>query len=333
MTTEQPDPSNKPDPCKTCSDDGGCEPGLINDLKCKPDGIAAQAKANAANQPEVIAAQDTFDKTRRDYRDARQLYSHDVHDLKHEICSLVERIRCKFKQCHVADCIDEAHKCIVERLKKCAEAEPSLNCKFDTNIGNLGDTEFQQRKKQYENDLAQAKAHFLKLSNEPADLAKRVADAKAELAKVNTEYAGDPATTDIKEVYAHALVLHGQIKKLWNGFENYTEYADMLCVALVCWTESADAVAILAGQDAVRTCHKNADKKRCEDLAANTVKEILAHYERICGHDHEKDDKSDECDEEESEECSECVGESHEQIHNHSHGHCHGHRGSETEAS
>jgi hypothetical protein len=326
MTTDQPDPCDHPQPCKPCGDDDGCDPKLINHLKCKPDGIAAQAKSNAENQPAVIAAQDSFDKTRRDYRDARQRYSHDIHDLQHEICSLVERTRCKFKQHHVADCIDEAHDCIKERLCTCATSEPPPNCEFDTDTCGLEDTEFQHRKKKYENDLARAKDDFLKLSTEPADLAKRVADAKAELAKVNTEYSGDPATTDLKAVYAHALVTQDQIKNLWHGFYSYSEYADKLCTALVCWTKAADAVAILAGQDAIRTCHANAKKKRCDDLAANTVKEILALYERICGREAEKEHECDECEHEH--ECDEC-----EHEHEHSHEHNHGHRGAETQSS
>ncbi|MGW4095816.1 hypothetical protein [Mycobacterium sp. NPDC004974] len=324
MTTDQPDPCDQPEPCTPCGDDGGCEPKLINRLKCKPAGIAAQAKSNAENQPAVTAAQDSFDKTRRDYRDARQLYSHDIHDLEHEICSLVERIRCKFKQSHVPDCLDEAYEWIRERLCQCATAEPERNCEFDTDTCDLDDCEFQHLKKKYEDDLVRAHAYFDKLSTEPADLAKRVADAKAEVSKVDTGYHGEDATTDIKEVYAHALMTRHQIKKLWNGFDSYGEYADELCSALVCWTKAADAVAIMAGQDAIRTCHAEARKKRCDDLAANTVKEILARYERICGRGKEDEHECDEREHEHDHECDEC---------GHNHGHGHGSRGDETQSS
>jgi hypothetical protein len=295
--------TDRPEQCEPCSDDGGCEPELIKHLKCKPAGIAAEAKSNADNQPAVLAAQEAYDKTRLDYRDARQLYSHDVHDLTSEIKSLVERIRCKFKQHHVAECLDEAHECIVERLEHCAGCEPPLNCEFDTETGDLGDVEFQHLKKRYEDDLARAKAHFEMLATEATDLQKRVTDAKAELAKVNAEYGGPDATTDPKEVYAHALVTKDLCAKLWNGFDSYTDYADTLCAALVCWTKAAEAVAIMARHDAVRSCHKDAEKKRCDDLATNTVKEILALYERIC-RQKECDDRNDDQREDDDEEKS-----------------------------
>src|SRR6516225_3661035 len=97
-----------------------CKPHLIDCLKCKADGIAAQAAYNAATTPDLEAAQTAYDSTRKDYRSKRRDVSLQVQDMRHQIKHLVERVRCSIKQEKVVECLNEAWGRIAQELDTCA---------------------------------------------------------------------------------------------------------------------------------------------------------------------------------------------------------------------
>jgi len=88
-----------------CTD---CDPGIVDCLQCKADGVDAQAKYNDANLPDLRAARTQYDTTRGDYRTARHSVALEVQELRHQAKLLVERVRCLIKQEHVVHRLDEA---------------------------------------------------------------------------------------------------------------------------------------------------------------------------------------------------------------------------------
>ena len=278
---------------------GGCEecdPDLIDELKCHAQGIAAQAAYNATSQPELETARTQYDTTRKAYRTARSGAALEVQDLRHQIKLLVERIRCLIKQHRVVECIDEAYEKICHQLDECGPsggccADP--DCDFDKHCPD-DYRELERRIADYEAHLEKDKACFNSLVGEPAALTARVAAYKAEVDAVSAALQADPATTDLKQVYASALVAQRHLKSVWHGFPETKDFIDCLCRALTCWTKAADAVSVLTGCKAVKDCHRDARAKRCQNLADHTVDEILVEYEHICGHDPCADENHDE---------------------------------------
>jgi hypothetical protein len=156
-----------------------------------------------------------------------------------------------------------------------------------------------------------AKQCFNDLLGEPAALVQRVQDVKAEIDKINAALAADPAVTDLKMVYAQALVARRHIRLIWHGFDEAKDFVECLCRALTCWSTGANAISLLTGKQAFEDCKRAASKKRCDDLQTNTVEEILALYDKICP-------RSD-CTDEDS---ADPDGEGR---HHHGHGHDHDH--------
>ncbi|MGH3883163.1 MAG: hypothetical protein ACRDRC_07145 [Pseudonocardiaceae bacterium] len=270
-----------------------CDPHLIDCLKCTAMGVAAQAAYNAATQPDIDAARTTYDQARTAYRAQRSDHALEVQDLRHQIKHLVERIKCLIKQRHVVTCIDEAYETVVAQLEECGGPWGCCaddECDFDTACDDLADAELDDRIAAYQKIIEKYQAHidrardcFARLSAEPTALAARVVAAKAAIDRVNAALAADPATTDLKRVYAEALVAKRDLDRIWNGFDDTNAFVDCLCRALTCWTKGWAAVSVLTGKKAVAECENAARTKRCDDLGTKTVEEILAIYDKICG--------------------------------------------------
>lgn len=296
----EPDPGPEPDddadykpPCPSCGENPDeCDPQSIAVLKCKAEGIAAQAAFIATSQPALLAAQGKYAEAKTAYRDKRSEVALQVQDLRHDIKHLVGHIRCLIKQSQVAKCIDDAHDCVVAELAECLPSTSAYNCEFDACAPDLTLEELVQRIADYTEDLNAAKARFDQLVGEPAALDQRVKDRKVAIDAVKAALAGDPATTDPKRLYATALVEQDRMKKIWAGFKESTQsFIDALCQALLCWTKAADAVSILIRREAELKCHDKAHKEACEKLAKDTVNEILAVYERLCAEEECEEDR------------------------------------------
>ena len=134
----------------------------------------------------------------------------------------------------------------------------------------------------YQNRVDKAKKCFNDLLGEPDALVQRVTDAKAEIDAINAALASDPAATDLKQVYAQALVARRHIRVIWHGFDEAKDFVECLCRALTCWSTGANAIAMLTGKRAFEDCKRTAREKHCDDLQTNTVEEILALYDKLC---------------------------------------------------
>ena len=303
MTTDEPKQDSgygETPPKDECAE---CDTKLIDELKCKAAGVAAEAEYNAEYQGEVTAAQAKFTEIRNNYRKTRTEVTLDVQDMKHQAKRLIDRIKCLIKQERVVECLDEAWCDVYEDLKECWSGGCCVDdpgqCDFDTTDTSLDEAGLKKLIAEYVEKAKKAKECFEKLSGEPEALAQRVRDRKAELDTIVTQLGGDAATTDLKRLYAMALVLKYRLSIVWNGFKETKDFVDCLCRALTCWTEGSAAIAVLKGRLAVKECQDKADKDRCAALAANPVDEILTVYDKKCCEDPcpdtDDDDHDDDC--------------------------------------
>ena len=276
------EPPEQP-PCEPCAPDPeDCDSKSIADIRCKASGIEAQAEFNKEHQPQLDKAQEDYNAARGTYRDARASLAPQVHELRHHVAHLVDRIRCSIKQEHVVECLDEAFDCVIDLLKDCNKPPDPLDCEFDTDCENLTEQELARRIAEYTAKLEAAKARFSALVGEPAALGARVEKVKAEVAAIDAALGEDPAKTDPKKLYAQARVAQYHVKRVWGEFATTAEFVDALCEALTCWTKAVVAVSELVRAKAVAKCHREAAEKACQRLRDNTVDEILTIYERLC---------------------------------------------------
>lgn len=329
MTTETPRERKGEDGCPPPPEhDPNCDPKLIDDLTCKASGVAAQAAYNATYQKELDKAKADYDTTRKDYRTKRHDGFLQVQDMRHQIKHLIERIKCLIEQRRVWKCLDDAFCEVLKELKCCKTPEGCCveECAF--NVDDLDELDYAallKRIADYQLEADGAKACFTALVGEPAALAKRIVAAKSAIDAINAALSADPATTDLKRVYAQALVANRDIERIWGGFDQTHDFVECLCLALTCWTKGVAAVSVLVGAKAVAECRQKAKEDRCTHLRTNTVDEILATYDKLCP-------KSGPCPEPEKpcpdpdHDDSECDDPGH---HHHHHHHHHYHQGHE----
>jgi hypothetical protein len=310
MTTDEPRQESEcteTPPKDECTE---CDTKLIDDLKCEAEGVAAEAAYNAEYQKDVTAAQSQFNDIRNKYRSTRTDVALDVHDMSHQTKKVLDRVRCLIKQHRVVECLDESWEEVRCELtsEKCYTSgccvKPEL-CKFDVPENVTCETDLTTLITKYIDHAAKAHACFTTLTGEPDALSQRVRDRKAELDDILAKLNGDAATTDLKRLYASALVLRYRLKNIWNGFKEPKDFVDCLCRALTCWTEGSATVAILKHKLAVLQCHDKADADRCTYVKEHTVDEVLTVYEKRCcpdpcppatdDSDDDDDDDDDEC--------------------------------------
>lgn len=326
MTTDQ-STGHKADDDAPPDRDTGCDPQLISELACRSRGVAAQAEYDKTYQDALTKAQVDYDAARKAYREARQTVGLQVQDLRHQIKHSLERVKCLIEQQRVWRCLEDAYCEVEEELEACPHATACCtgDCTFDVDdCGALSAAELAKRIAEYQHDADDAHSCFTTLVGEAASLAKRVADLKTELDAINSGLNGDPATTDLKRVYAQAKVASRHVLDVWSGFAEIQDYVDCLCTALTCWTKACEAVSVLTNAKAVTDCKDEAERARCERLRTNTVDEILARYDKLCperdcdNEHHEPEPEPAPEPEPEPERCPVCG----EPIHHH-HGHPH----------
>ena len=263
----------------------GCDPAVIDDLKCKARGIAEQAAYNATYQDLIEKAKTDYDTARKDYRTKRNDAALKVQDMRHQIKHLIERIRHMIEQDRVVRCLDQAFGEIVDDLNSCDGKTgccAPADCDFPTDTAGMAYEDLVALIATYQRRANESKDCFTVLIAEPAALEKRVGEYKIEIDNINTALNADPATTDLKRVYASALVAARHVDLVWNGFEEVNDFVDCLCSALKCWTKGSVAVSILTGAKAIEDCKRESKQAHCTDLQTNTVDEILAMYDKIC---------------------------------------------------
>lgn len=282
MSTDNPAQQEPPD---TDSSNGcsGCQTDL-SDVKCEAEGIAAQAAYNAETQPALLAAETTYAEARKKYREQRCLIYTEVADLKNQAKHQLERARCLIRQEHVVECLEDAWKKVKEELESCAKPPccGELDCTFSTDTDDLDGQQLDNLIADVTKRVEEAKTCFTELAAEPDALSQRLADLKAEIAKINAMLADDPAKVDPKSVWAQARVAHWHAKHFWRDFDKISDYVDCLCAALSCWSKGTQALSVLKRVNAVRDCQEQAADDRCETVRTHTVEEILAWYDKLC---------------------------------------------------
>jgi hypothetical protein len=262
----------------------GCQSDLSG-LKCEAEGIAAQAAYNAETQPALLTAQSTYADARDKYREQRCLIYNEVADLKNQAKHLLERARCLIRQEHVVTCLEDAWDHVKEELETCGDTPPcctELDCDFSSDTPLPDDKHLDALITDVAQRVDKAKACFDDLAAEPDALGQRLADLRAEIAKINAKLGDEPAKVDPKQVWAMARVAHWHAKKFWRGFDKIADYVDCLCAALSCWSKGTQALSELKREKAVRDCHRNDADQRCAALRNKTVEEILAWYDKLC---------------------------------------------------
>src|SRR6185503_5745223 len=88
-----PDPAPEPPPRPDYPPrEPGCDPKLIDTLKCDAIGIAEQAKYNATYSEALEQAKVDYEAARKSYRTGRHDAALKVQDMRHQIKHLLERI-------------------------------------------------------------------------------------------------------------------------------------------------------------------------------------------------------------------------------------------------
>jgi hypothetical protein len=278
--------------CRPKSPPGACNPSsAIDDRRCRDKGIAAQLAYTQEQGPKLDDAQKRYDQARKDYRVKRHDAALQVQDMKHDVKYLIEQIKCRIEQERVVRCLDDAFVEVCEQLDCCEGSGGCCTSEFEfdaelPNEGENGDRKLAHRIERYKAEIAKASACFDLLATEPAELDKRVAALKSDIAAIkDAQHAGDAATLDLKTEYAKTLVAKRKLARIWSGFADTNAYVECLCQTLATWSKGVDIVAGLVCAQAVRVCQIESDQTWCATLIGGPVAEILAVYDRLCGSD------------------------------------------------
>lgn len=310
MTTQEPAETGSGRKRCRPAPEGGCPPSLtIDDRKCRDKGLTAQLDYSNSHAQDLEAAETTYNTARADYRDKRHDAALKVQDMKHQVKHLIERIKCLIEQERVVRCLDDAFEDVCTQLDCC---EGPLGCcvddvDFDRPMppdDEKGDRMLTHLIDRSESEITKAKDCFTTLAGEPAAIEARAAAVKADLDAILAALADDAAKVDLKKQYANALLAKRKLGRIWNGFADATEYVDCLCKALTTWSNGVEAVALLKGEQAVRTCAQETEDAWCAALKGDPLTEILAVYDRLCGSDKPSgSDKPHESEEDHPDDC------------------------------
>jgi hypothetical protein len=262
-----------------------CNPTLLDDLKCKAQGVAAQAAYNAAHMDALTQARAAYDAARSAYGKARTTAAPTVAEVRHQLTAIIDQLKCLINDRREVDYLDRAWDTVIERLRACGENNGCYftdDCDFDDDVKDCPPEDVPGRITEIKRRTEAAEKAFADLIQEPAALATRVAALKTEVAAIAAAMAGDAKTTDFKQLYARALVARRKLSAVWRGFEHTNAYVDCLCCALTCQLKGHTAIAVLTGIAAVHACHQASVEEGCKRLRENTVDEVMAEYIRIC---------------------------------------------------
>lgn len=273
-TPERPEERHEP-----CPD---CDPDLLDELKCRAQGIDAQAKYNDAHISALTNARTQYDAARSAYSAARNAAAPTVHEVRQQLTQVIDQLQCLVDDRREIHLIDQAYARVEERLHACGDTSGCYfddDCDFD-DVHDCLPEDVPGRIAEIERRTKAAEACFADLIQEPTNLATRVTQLQAEVKDLMTKMGGDPKTTDFKQLYVAALVGQRHLAAVWRGFEHTNAYVDCLCRALTCQLKGHTAIAILQGRAAVQACHQQSRDDACKRLREHTVDEVMAEYIR-----------------------------------------------------
>jgi hypothetical protein len=260
-----------------------CDPDDLDRLTCEAKGVKARADYTAEHQADADKRRTAFEGARKAYSDASTAAAADVKQIRHQLHRILEQLRCQLPD-DVEHCLDRSWEEVYERLERCGMPRGCCiadDCEFDTRCDDVSTEELHARQAEIERRVEAAEKCFDDLIKEPAALTARVAKLKQDVDALATA-AADPATPDPRNAYATALWARQRLRDIWLGFENANAYHECLCSGLICSLRGRKALAVLAGELAVRQCRYDERDKRCQWLRDHVVDEILAVSLRIC---------------------------------------------------
>lgn len=263
---------------------GECDPGLLDELRCRARGVQAEADYHAQKLDELTQARTRYDAARAAYGAARDTAAPTVAQLREQLAQVIEQLKCLVDDAREIWLLDNAYANIQVKLTACGDTSGCYfqdDCDFDAPLRNCRPDDIPARIADIERRVQAAKAAFTDLVAEPTALPARVAAVEAEIQDIKTRMGGDPRTTDFKRLYAAALVAGRHLAAVWRGFPHTNAYVDCLCRTLTCQVRGHSAIAKLLGRAAVRACHAEAKAARCEHLRQHTVDEVMAEYIRL----------------------------------------------------
>jgi hypothetical protein len=287
MSTEQQTKPAPPD--DSTSEPEACDPKVIDEVACRAAGVAKQAEYDKTYTDALAEARKTYDEVRKKYRKSRQDAARPAKELRHEIKRLLDRIRCLLEQRRVWECLDDAFCEVLDEIADCVKEPPGCCARervFDVSGADaMSIRRLERLIKKYERWTKAAKDCFDQLAKEPEELTKRLDEVRQLVAAIDAALSANPPTTDLKTLYAQAKVAAWKLNRLYAGFDDVQKFVDCLCLALTTWTDGCRAVSELTRVLAYKQCLEEKEDKHCEALLTNTVDEILAVYDRLCGTD------------------------------------------------
>jgi hypothetical protein len=275
-----------------------CDPGLLDELKCRAMGIQAQAEYNALKMEELTKARTQFDAARSAYSAARTAATPTVQDLRQQLGQVIDQLKCLVDDSYEIELLDRAFAKVKERLYDCDPKSGCYfedDCDFDEDVRDPKPEDIAGKIADIDRRTQAAKAAFDDLILEPTNLPKRVSDLQAEVNEIVTQMAADPRTVDFKQLYAAALVAQLHLVDIWRGFEHVNAYVDCLCQTLTCQLKGHTAISVLKYREAVDKCHRESAEARCQQLREHTTDEVMAEYIRIrSSHDDRHGEEPDE---------------------------------------
>jgi chromosome segregation ATPase len=253
---------------------------LVDELMCENRGVAAQAAYYAGHKESLTKARINYDSSQKAYSCARLNAVNKADDMRNRTEQLTDQIRCMIEQNRDLHRIDEAFDTVERQLRDCEAVRACEEvCDFDLDTTGLGHAELIMRIDRYQQRVDAAEERFSQLQAEPAALEKRLIDIDLEIDTITAALEGDPASIDVKRIYAAALVGRRHIETIWNGFDEIRDYIEHLSRALTDWVTGAAAVSSLTRARAVADCKREAVDMRCKELRTNMIDEVLAVYD------------------------------------------------------
>lgn len=262
----------------------GCDPDRLDDLKCKAQGIQAQANYNKAHEDALTQAQSQYDGARSAYNTAWSAARPTVRDLRKQLEQVIDQLKCLVNDPGKIRLLDKAFWIVERKLRDCypnAGCTFDDDCDFDDKVSKCEAHDIAGVIADIERRVVLAVAAFDELIKEPASLDKRVKDLAAEVAEIVNRMPKDGEL--FENLYAAALVAQDHLNTVWNGFSDVNDYMDCLCRALTCQVNGYAAVSELKRKEAKHQCHLDRKKKACEHLRDHTGDEVIAEFIRLGG--------------------------------------------------
>lgn len=280
------DQHDHPKPCADCDVSG------FDDVNCEVEGITAESEYLKQYKEKLAGRRKAFDTARTAYDKARHDVATDLAAITHQLKRLREQLECQVDE-EKRRCLTDAWHEVREQLERCGGEQGCCvtdeQCDFGYELGEHPKApQIRALIEDFDRRVVAAEWCFDEvLVKEPDELVKRVADLKAFVEAIAAEVA-DQKTTDYSHAFAELLWAEYRRHKVWLGFDEHSEYADCLCLALNCSLNGRRALAKLTGVVATLDCKDKGIRDRCDWLKGHVVDEILAACRRICPPRHDE---------------------------------------------